>query len=127
MAKARSIEQINAEIRFLLDKVGVLRAERLVARRRESGIPERKSVAYRSWDAKTLAPVRKDWNDKVPFAEILSKHNLTRGQLMGLRFRFKWPARRETYPEMSARQYHRVRRLAPTLGREKAIATVLQP
>lgn len=62
---------------------------------------------------------------KVPAAEMLRRHGPTRGQLMGLRLRQQWPARRASRPEMSARQCFRVQELVPQLGRERALARVL--
>lgn len=123
----RSVADINAEIRGLVDRLGALRAERRVARCREAGIKPHRGAAYRTWTAEAMAPIKADWIAKVPLAEILSRHGLTRGQLMGLRLRQRWPARRESYPEMSARQYFRVQKLVPHVGRAQALARVLTP
>jgi hypothetical protein len=123
----RSVADINAEIRGLVDRLGALRAERRIAQRRAAGIKPHRGVAYRTWTAEAMAPVKADWIAKVPFAEMLRRHGLTRGQLMGLRLRQHWPARRDSYPEMSARQYFRVQKLVPRLGREQALARVLTP
>jgi hypothetical protein len=121
----RSVTDINAEIRDVVDRLGALRAERRVARHREAGIKPHRGAAYRTWTTETMAPIKADWMSNVPFAEMLRRHGLTRGQLMGLRQRQQWPARRESYPEMSARQYFRVQKLAPQLGRAQALARVL--
>ena len=123
----RSVADINAEIRGLVDRLGTLRAERRVARRREAGIKAHGGATYRKWSEAALAPIKADWVAKVPFAEILQRHGLTCGQLSGLRWRFGWPARRESYPEMSARQYFRVQKLVPHVGRAQALARVLTP
>ena len=45
----RSVADINAEIRGLVDRLGALRAERRVARRREAGIKPHRGAAYRKW------------------------------------------------------------------------------
>lgn len=121
----RDLAAINAEIRSLLDRVAACRAERRVAHRRAAGVAERKSAPYERRSPETIAAIKADWTANVPFAEILTRHGLTRGQLMGLRQRQVWPPRREPYPEMSARQYFRARKLAPKIGREKAIQQVL--
>lgn len=122
---ARSIADIDAEIRGVAHRLGALRAERRIARRREAGIEPHRGAAYRRWSAEAMAPIEADWIANVALAEILRRHGLTRGQLMGLRLRQQWPARRESYPEMSARQYFRVQKLVPRLGRAQALARVL--
>lgn len=121
----RTVDAINAEIRALVDRLGELRAERRVAHRRAAGIKEHKGAPYERRSPETIAAIKADWTANVPFAEILTKHGLTRGQLMGLRRRQCWPPRREPYPEMTARQYFRARKLAPKIGREQAIHRVL--
>lgn len=122
---ARTVDELNAEIRALLDRVGQLRAERRVAHRRAAGVKAHKGAPYVRRSPELIAAIKADWTGNVPFDEILTRHGLTRGQLVGLRQRQGWPPRRETYPEMSARQYFRAQRLAAKIGREQAIRQVL--
>ena len=44
----RSVADINAEIRGLVDRLGALRAERRIAQRRAAGIKPHRGVAYRT-------------------------------------------------------------------------------
>ena len=123
----RSVADINAEIRDVVDRLGALRAELRIAQRRAAGIKPHRGAAYRTWTAEAMAPIKADWIANVPLAEMQRRHGLSRGQLVGLRLRQHWPARREFYPEMSARQYFRVQKLVQHLGRGQALARVLPP